>query len=246
MSAQKFFERSLRLNKILTELFSAGASISVGTDFLEYKHIRATVRDTPQYPMFDVSQSYVDHTNGFWIVGTATDGTILHTQAMRFLTLGEDSIVSHLNTHRHKYITPDGKISMDDASFKGDGKLNTLCGNVCYHGDFWFKSGPEGLRGGSYTTLLGALAFELAELTWKPECIFGLVPLPVAKAGVGVRYGYKHWEAGSWIDKKSSLRTDEAVVWMSKSDLESYLPKANEWGIDAREENTGEHLHVIK
>jgi hypothetical protein len=58
-------------------------------------------------PMFDVASSYVDSRNGFWVCAFDANDELIHTQAVRMLDLSGITLGTHLDDHRHKYITPD-------------------------------------------------------------------------------------------------------------------------------------------
>ena len=219
MNASEKFAQICRISTIINDLNMMGITITVGSDFNEYKLIREKQENRSNiYPMFDSTCSFVDHTNGFWIVGSNQQGKVVHTQAIRLLEMSSTSLDEHLMLHRHKYITPGTTPNPDKTFFKVPGSLEHIKGKVCYHGEFWISSEE---RNQSLTQLLSRVVFDLALSTWNPDFVFGFVPLTLAYKGIPARYGYCHSEHGIWAGPENEVTSEEALVWMSRKDLEN-------------------------
>lgn len=222
MTAAGFFSTILNACNILRELEAAGLRVEVNTDFVAYRKMRdKQLNRMPIYPVFDVSSSFIDASNAFWVCAFNEKNELVHTQVIRMLDLPE-TLHEHLNEHRHKYLTPGMVKEPDDVTFAALDSLKKIHGRVCYHGEFWLKEGEDGLRGQGYTALMSRLLLEIALKIWSPDFFFGFVPHELAMKGIPFRYGYTRCEVGAWLER-NEIVVEEAFVWMSQSDLRQYL-----------------------
>ena len=227
MTATGLFSTIVKASKILRDLENAGFQVKVSADFIAYRKMREMQSDRlPLYPVFDVSSSFIDASNAFWVCAFNDRNELVHTQVIRMLDLADTTLQDHLNLHQHKYLTPGMVSDPDEISFAPLLSLRTISGRVCYHGEFWLKAGDEGLRGQGYTALMSRLLFEIALNTWSPDFFFGFVPLKLAMKGIPFRYGYTRCEVGAWLRNGHEVVAEEALVWMSRSDLQQYLENA--------------------
>ena len=227
MSVQNLVGMILNVSGIIRELEHAGMRVVIGDDFSEYRIYRNAQGDRPpMYPMFDVSCSYIDDTNGLWICGFNEKDELVHTQAARLLDLTGVSLAQHLNVHRHKYITPYTTPDPDLTFYQGPDALKVVTGRVCYNGDFWLA--PRGLggpRSQGATPLLSRLLFEIVAKRWSPDFAFGLVPKRLAVKGTHLRYGYSHCEPGRWIGPDQQVTEEEYLIWMNAKDISNLLSR---------------------
>lgn len=209
------------VSHLIAELAQAGITVEIGNDFLEFRRLRNAQADRHHmFPMFDIERSYVEASNAFWVCGFNNDGELVHTQAIRLLSVEEESLADHLRHHRHKYITPGSTPDADRTFFTDLPTLRAMRGQIAYHGEFWIKSGVVGRRNQGLTSVLSRIAFELTMALWSPDFIFGLVPTSLANRGVTVRYGYPHSELGEWIGPSGEVTAEETLVWMNRQDLQ--------------------------
>jgi hypothetical protein len=125
-----------------------------------------------------------------------------------------------MDTHRHKYITPDTTPDPDLTYYSGPEALGRITGRVCYHGDFWLQpSGLGGMRSQGATSVFSRILFETMQFCWQPDYIFALVPAPLAAKGAHLRYGYSHCEPGKWVGPDNQTTDVDYMVWMSAADL---------------------------
>jgi hypothetical protein len=227
MSAQKIYSAIMRVSGLVSELEAAGVRVEIGDDFSKYRRYRNAQADRDaMYPMFDVASSYIDASNGFWVCGFAPNGELIHTQAVRLLDLSGVSLAEHMDTHRHKYITPDTTPDPDLTNYTGPDALGRITGRVCYHGDFWLQpSGLGGMRSQGATSVFSRLLFEMVQFCWEPDFVFALVPLPLAAKGAHLRYGYSHCEPGKWVGPDKQTTDVDYLVWMSSSDIAKALSR---------------------
>ena len=227
MPAQKLFGIVKNVSSILGQLEQAGMRVEIGIDFCQYRTLRSAQADrSAPYPMFDVTSSYIDESNGFWVCGFNQEDELIHTQAVRLLDLTGRTLEQHLNTHRHKYITPGTTPDPDLTFYSGPESIKTISGRVCYQGDFWLPSlGLGGPRSQGATMLLSRLLFEMMHLNWEPDYVFALVPKQLAAKGAHLRYGYNHCEPGTWIGPDEQITEEDYLIWMSGKEVSSALSR---------------------
>ncbi len=225
MLPSRLFNITASLSGILRDLEGMGIQVEVGDDFAKYRAYRSQQPDRgPIYPMFDVASSYVDRTNGFWICGFNANGELVHTQAVRLLDLSGISLATHLNDHRHKYITPDTTPDPNCTFYSGPEALQTITGQVCYQGDFWLRAhGLGGPRSQGATALLSRVLFEIMVGTWNPSFVFALVPKRLGAKGAHLRYGYTHCEPGRWLGPDQQVTEEDYLIWMGARDMANML-----------------------
>lgn len=226
-SPSRLFELSTRLSGTVRELEEAGIRIQIGDDFARYRIYRSKLPDRgPIYPMFDVASSYIDHTNGFWICGFNADGDLIHTQAVRLLDMSGISLGTHLDSHRHKYITPDSTPDPDRTFYSGPDALQSITGKVCYQGEFWLRAqGLGGPRSQGATSLLSRILLEIAVAAWNPSYVFALVPQRLAAKGAHLRYCYNHCEPGQWVGPDQQVTEEDYLIWMEAKELARSLAR---------------------
>ncbi|GIT86858.1 hypothetical protein ROBYS_18740 [Roseobacter sp. OBYS 0001] len=216
------------MSNTLIDLEQAGIRVEIGDDFAKYRAYRSQQADrSPLYPMFDVTRSYVDHTNGFWVCGFNAGGELVHTQAVRLLDLSGISLSTHLDKHRHKYITPDSTPDPDLTFYSGPEALHTITGQVCYQGDFWLRArGLGGPRSQGTTSLLSRVLLEVMIAAWNPSFVFALVPKQLAAKGAHLRYGYNHCDPGRWLGPDQQVTEEDYLIWMGASDMANMVRRA--------------------
>lgn len=225
MLARNLYSMVLNVSSIIRELETVGIRLEIGDDFSEYRRLRNSQTDrSPLYPTFDVSCSYVDRSNAFWICGFDDNDRLIHTQAVRLLDLSGVSLGQHLRDHRLKYITPNTSPDPDRTFYSHPQALRRITGKVCYHGDFWLMAtGLGGPRSQGLTPLLSRVMFELALRTWVPNYVFALVPRQLALKGAHLRYGYIHCEPGFWRGPDEQITDEDWLIWMSSKDIVNAL-----------------------
>lgn len=231
MSPRNLFNLIQNVSGILRNLERTGMIVEVGDDFAKFRSYRALQTDrSPPYPMFDVTRSYIDMTNGFWVCGFDRDGELIHTQAVRRLDLSGVTLSQHLNLHRHKYITPDTTPDPDLTFYSGPEGLHRITGRVCYQGEFWLRArGLGGPRSQGATALLSRVLIEIMVGCWDPSFVFALVPKQLAVKGAHLRYGYTHCEPGRWLGPDQQVTEEDYLIWMEAKDISNALARAPQW-----------------
>lgn len=227
MTAFNLFTSIVNVSNIMKELGTAGMRIEVGGDFVAYRQMRQSQTDrSALFPMFDTASSFVDDSNAFYVCGFDESQDLVHTQAIRMMDLGEQTLAQHMDVHRHKYITPGSTPDPDCTFYTPLNSMSRIKGRVCYHGEFWLKGGEGGHRSQGFTALLSRVVYEIALRIWQPDYVFGLVPYPLAMKGIPARYGYSRCEQGAWVGPNGELTSEEMLVWMGRSDVEQLLRTA--------------------
>lgn len=227
MTAQSIYGAMMRVSGLVGELEAAGVRVEVSDDFAKYRSYRDAQTDRGGlYPTFDISRSFVDSTNGFWICGFNSYGDLIHTQAVRLFDLSGSTLGEHLDVHRHKYITPDTTPDPDLTRYVGPDALGTVTGRVCYHGDFWLQpSGLGGMRSQGATGVFSRILFEIMQFRWRPDYVFALIPQQLASKGAHLRYGYTHCEPGKWIGPDNQVTDVDYLIWMNAHDIASAVAR---------------------
>jgi hypothetical protein len=214
-------QRMARLTSLIEE---SGLTLKVGSDFLEYRRLRSQFTpERPLYPMFDAASSYVDASNAFWVGLFDDRGTLVHTQALRCIDLGQDTLAVHLEKHHMKYVTPGATPEPQGAIFTVSNGADTITGRACYLGEFWLCRDYGELRGTGMTTLLSRLSFELSYEAWRPDYQWALIEAKHAVSGLHARYGYVHAAPGQWLDAGGTVFSDEWLLWMSHDDIQALI-----------------------
>lgn len=234
-----------RVSEMSSTLEELGISVEIGCDFSRYRVLRcAEDSRSAIYPMFDVSSSYIDESNGLWICGFDAAGTLIHTQAVRLLDLSDISLANHLRSHRHKYITPDTTPDPDGTFYSGPGALEIVTGRVCYHGEFWLMArGLGGPRSLGATQILSRMLIELISGVWDPDYVFAFVPKRLAEKGTHLRYGYSHCEIGAWMGPDMQITEEDYLIWMSRDEIKR-LQARPRW--NSFEKNSDEQRSQIR
>lgn len=217
----KLLKMIANVSDVLRRLEEAGMRVEIGDDFAKYRAYRRQQRDRGMiYAMFDVASSYVDRRNGFWVCAFDSKDELIHTQAVRLLDLSGVTLGTHLDEHRHKYITPDTTPDPDQTFYAGPEALHMITGRVCYQGDFWLRArGLGGPRSQGATALLSRVLLEIMVAAWRPDFVFALVPKTLAAKGAHLRYGYCHCEPGRWIGPDQQVTEEDYLIWMGVNDM---------------------------
>ncbi|MGJ5619511.1 hypothetical protein [Sulfitobacter sp. MF3-043] len=224
MSALGLYNTINSVSSIIKNLEEAGMRVEIGDDFAAYRRIRNLQKDrSGLYPMFDVTCSYVDQSNAFWVCGFNETDELVHTQAIRQLDLSGVTLGQHMDMHRHKYMTPNSTPDPDRTYYSRPQALHKITGKVCYHGDFWLKDGDGGHRKLGLTPLLSRFVLEMALKTWVPDYVFGFVPTTLSYKGIQARYGYTHCEPGVWLGPDNQVTDEDALVWMNTEEIMHFL-----------------------
>ncbi len=197
-------------------------TMKVGDDMAEYERIVEKWRPNQVIGApFDKTHHKLDRSNFFWMVGHDPEGRIIHTQAMRLIDLGNESLGDYMRDKFREFppVLPD--LDLQRSRYRAGPGAKSMHGEVCYHGEFWID--PEGgqYRGSGLSTVLGRFAFLTATARWSPDYIFGFMAQSVAFKGFAARHGYMHAEPGAlrWYREGQDVPLDGLMVYMGREDI---------------------------
>ncbi len=196
--------------------------VTVGEDFGEYRQLLRKYRpDQPLGEPFDPEKQHIKPSNAFWIIGRNSQGEVIHTQAMRLIELGEETLAGYMR-ERFRDFPPTGlDLDLPGSRFRPGPGAKRITGNVCYHGEMWLNDSAGEYRGTGLSGVLARFAFMTCMLRWSPDYVFGFMPRPVAVRGLAEREGYMHNEPGSlrWRRRDSDQVLEGFMVWMGQEDI---------------------------
>lgn len=197
-----------------------GVRLEVGSNFDRYDDIIGHERvGHPLGDPFNPNLHEFTEENAFWVAGWNEAGELVHTQAMRKLTIAT-SLADYMQANFRAY--PPAGVALDkkNSHYRAGPGARQIRGSVCYHGDAWLKPDPE-YRGTGISGVLARFALISCMLRWGPDYIFAFVPDKYAYKGLIEREGYMHSEPGAlaWKlpDKAEFIRG--FMVWLSREDL---------------------------
>ena len=203
-----------------------GVDLSTGHDFEEYRTILAEGR--PDHILgapFDPDLNDLNERSAIWIVGRDHDGRVMHTQALKTLNLGGQSLGTYLRRSFRDFPPSGLDIDMKRSRFRAGPGAKRIAGTVVYHGEVWMGGDQGKFRGSGLSSILGRFAFLTAIQKWAPDYVFGFMPKPVAHKGFVERQGYMHAEpfALRWFIRGSSTPLDGFLAYMSLEDIHFVL-----------------------
>lgn len=220
-----------RFLKYVTEIHkysrSLGIKLSYGNNFSWFRNIpEIQPLRHPVNPAFDPNCCDIHGENGFWMVGYDASGEIVHTQAIKRVNMGCDTLEQHLDKQMWDFRTAGFDFDREKSHFFLTDGAKAISGTVTYHGELWLKGGAEGFRGGSLTVLLSRLILLECYLRYEPDYMIGFQSPRSFFRGLGLRLGYLRSEQRSlmWVHKDPLKKIEEDYfVWMSRAEAEFNL-----------------------
>jgi hypothetical protein len=220
MSIHDVYDGAQQLCRTLRTLGDAQMTLSVGDDFAEYARI---VKERDGYPLglpFDPDQQDLGRGKGFWVVGRNPKGELVHTQAMRLIDLGAQSLAEYLRQNFHGFPPSGLPIDYANSVYNAGPGARRIYGRVAYHGEVWIRDDPA-YRGRGLIDLVARFAFLSAAMNWSPDYVFGFIPRGTMRRGLAEREGYMHSDpfALSWrVDGRNQPIVGN-LVWMALDDI---------------------------
>ena len=199
-----------------------GLELEVGSDFLLFEHyVNIQPARNPPAPKFSTRHNDLNESNAFWIVGKNSGGEVVHTQAVCTIDLKGDTLQEHISCNLMAFAMPGYSIDETRSHYFPGPASRLIRGKVCYHGELWLKSGPDGFRGAGMTAILARLALAMSLLKWSPDYVFGFMPPIAACKGLAAREGYVHAQPRSilWSVEERKELVEDWIVWMSRNDI---------------------------
>ncbi len=201
-----------------------GLTLSVGTDFEEYRELLAEAR--PDHALgepFEPKKYNLNPDNSLWMVGRDPSGKIIHTQAMRCLHLQNMTLGEYLGRNLRQFEPSGMDIDYDRSTYRPGPAANRMSGTIVYHGEFWV--GGSARQGTVLSPALGHHAFLTAVRCWRPDHTFGFIAKRLAFKGFSARFGFMHSEPNAikYILKGSDQCFEGTMGYMSREDLDYAL-----------------------
>lgn len=224
MTIHDTFAGAHYVSRMLDIINHKGIQIEIGSDFDLYaQYIKTHRQDLPLGLAFDPRRRHLNEDNGFWIAGWDQDGTMVHSQAMRRLTLGQNRLSDYLAQNFQKFAPPGVLLDMTNSRYRAGPGARRITGDVCYHGDLWV-SPSDRYRGSGLPGILARFALATCLLRWSPDHVFGFMAEHHAFRGLAEREGYMHCEPGALV--LQPVGADRPIkgflTYMSREDL-TYL-----------------------
>jgi len=211
-------ETSEHISTITRMMFNAGIYLTIGTDFKTFKAYCGTQPDKGHvHPAFNQDKLGDREVEGIWIIGRGRSGEIVHTQAIRLIDLGEQTLKSHIAANLNEFTLHGYNLDLCQTEICMTRAAAQMRGCITYHGELWLKGGPNGIRGGSTVVLLTRLMLLMACERWSPDYMIGLQSPMTACRGLSTREGYARCEQRSilWYPKDGSEPIEDWLVWMN-------------------------------
>jgi len=229
-------------------IYNLGISLEYGSDFSEFRNILLEQPDrNPVNPAFNPAYCDLGVENAFWLLGKNQEGEIIHTQAIKLLDLGNESLQSHFETHIWDFRSHGYDFDNARTQFFLSPEASRINGRVTYHGEAWIKPGRDGYRGGSLITLLTRLMLLKAFYEWMPDFFIGLQAPATSCRGLSIREGYMRAEQRSIIWHETTKGTppqEDWMVWMSREEANFNLRIPPEYFYEMFKKNTDPELPI--
>lgn len=216
-SGERFVASCLRI------LAQHDLTLRVGYDFHQYRSLMRIAR--PDHTIgvpFDPDLHDFDVTQGFWIIATEPDGTTVHSQALRLLDLGEDSLADHLSDHFTDFPPPSMALDLEQSNYQAGPGASRMRGRIAYHGEFWI-GGQEGqFRGSGLSTMLARYGFWMATQHWDPDHLFAFILNHVHYKGLAARTGWMHTDPAAlqWYPADGRPAIETVMAYLHNDDIE--------------------------
>lgn len=213
------------IESIIKIAMDLGIYITVGSDFKDFTDLcRRTPGKAEVSVAFNPELSDISSHNGMWIAGHRANGEVVLTQAIRTIDLRQRTLGDYFANNLGDIRIGGMDVDVENTQWWLSDAAASISGLATYHGEVWLKGGPDGIRGGCLTTIMGRLILIMAALRWEPDYFIGLQPIKTACRGLGIRQGYARIEQRSvnWnIVGKDPI--EGWLVWMNREDADYNL-----------------------
>ncbi len=196
-----------------------GVSLSLSTDFDFLRQINAANRNSwdSLAPSFNNEVSDIDEHNGFCLIGTAADGTIVSTQAAKFYDLNGSSLAESVASFRFFYADPEKTCEPGETCSLTSPSAGRISGPIVFSGSTWIH--PDYRKLG-LPAILPRISRALALAKWNTFYTISFVKFVLVEKGVARAYGYNNVEpALEWRGPSGETRYQGALIWMNREEL---------------------------
>ncbi len=203
-----------------------GVSLTVGTDFDEYRQYAAEARpDHAVGDPFDHHKHDLGPDKACWVVGRDRTGRIMHLQALRVLPTQHLSVAEYFRQRFHEFSPSELDIDFVRSRYRAGPGAKRMSGNIVYSGEVWLGGDPGQYRGTGISSVLGRFTLLTALNNFSAEYVVGFMTRPVAYKGFCLRMGFMHAEpmALRWYVTGKSDPLEGVMVYMSDEDIRFML-----------------------
>ena len=191
----------------------AGLSLEWGEDFEHYKAIVAAATDR-----FDVAPGFDPQRargplDAIWLVARDGRGQVVHTQATRRVSIAPD-MQNHLAHDLDIYEPAYWRFRMERLTLSLTSQARAIAGACVYHGEFWIKGGPSGVRGRSAMPLFSRIMLAAALERFDAGHFYGFMTPVNCLRGLPQKMCYTRCEQGSIRFDEPDGR-DPIELWMT-------------------------------
>jgi len=203
-----------------------GIAVTIGHDFEVYRSMLAKAR--PDHLIgapFDPDLHKMNESNAFWLIGQNEDGDIMHTQTVRMLDLGGETVGEYLTKDFRAFPPPGLPIDLERSQYKLGPGANRMRGQVGYHGEFWIGGAPGQYRGSGLSSALTRLGFWESLQRWNLDHMIAFMAQAVAFKGLVERAGWMHTDPGAlkWYIEGNDTPIDGFMAYIHREDIHFLL-----------------------
>ena len=226
MSIHDVFLRWPLLSEAAEILREQKMIVTIGHDFNEYRKIVTAGR--PHQPVslpFNADLHNLSKTNAFWVCGHTVQGQLAHTQAVRLVEVGEQSLGGYLRRSFRDFPPAGVSLDMAESRYRAGPGARRIKGRLCYHGEMWIDEDAGSYRGRGMSSVLSRLGFAIALRDLNPDFIFAFMVRSVAFKGLAERAGFMHTEPASlsWKLRDKDRAIEAFTAYLSREDLRYLL-----------------------
>lgn len=170
----------------------------------------------PMVPIFDPAHSDLSPDNSFWISGHDQNGTVVATQAARFLDLTSSSAAAELESMRLFFARPEPHLAAGARCHVACPAAEQVTGHVAYSGGGWYH--PK-FRGCGLSRILPRISRALAHTLWDTDYTFSVVETVLVEKNVYRSYGYSRHSPSIRLTGSYREDLDLELIWMPREEL---------------------------
>ena len=203
-----------------------GVRLTLGHDFHEYRqHVAEARPDHIVGDPFKTELHDLGKGNAVWVIGRDQDGTIMHTQALRLLPSGVDTVADYFRANFRGFAPSQDGIDYARSRYRAGPGAKRMRGRIVYSGETWVGGDRNKFRGSGLSSILGRYALLTALRELSADYVVGFMIKPVAYKGFCLRMGFMHAEplALRWYTHGEPDPMEAVMVYMSSDDIEFIL-----------------------
>lgn len=225
MAVLKTYQHYKYLSALEAHINEAGVSITVSTDFEEYRDCRLQQKGRDAIPpMFDPTCSFINDGKAFWIKCTNTTGQIVHSQAIYLIDNDFTNLANHLMRSKLLYAPPELKRTSSKAlAVSLPPATKDILGKITYHGEFWTDTSIRNYKKGELSMLFSRFGIVAASLFWSIDYSFAFTSHLNAFRGFPARIGFTNLDHIIWRNQETHQEHNEWFMWMHTDDVQRMM-----------------------